>query len=229
MYEWLEREFLPLKLASPPETIMQIIDNAIRYWNNNSGHKIVEMYDYDSNAAGGGRVWVSKNFKNVVDVYPAAVTEWIWYNNPMWSLLGVTILDNITSDLILLQEAFRNYRVYVGSQFDWTFIRDQGSDLEHGGILMLKNVPMTAEKICVVGTKYIEITEDIKSEYITDWLLKYSKALLKMTEGNTLRKSSIVGVANDGQELMNEGKEEKRELEERLGKDGRWCAFGRRF
>ena len=229
MLEWLEKEFLPLKLASPPETIMQIIDNSIRYWNNNSGHKIVEMYEYNSSAQGGGVVAVSKNFKNVVDVYPARIAEWIWYNNPMWTLLGVTILDNVTSDLILLQEAFRNYRVYVGAQFDWTFVKDQGSDDDHGGWLYMKNVPVPSDRICVVGTKYITIGEDIKSDYINDWLLRYSKSLLKMAEGNTLRKSSIVGVVNDGQELMNEGKEEKLELEDKLGKDGRWCAFGRRF
>jgi len=52
---------------------------------------------------------------------------------------------------------------------------------------------------------------------------------VKKAEGNTLRKSDIIGVKNDGQQLYDEGENERKELEERLATEGRWVVFARRF
>jgi hypothetical protein len=71
--------------------------------------------------------------------------------------------------------------------------------------------------------------EDVVSSYLLDFLLFYTKALVKINEGNILRKSSIVGINNDGQALVTEGKEEKKDLEEKLMRESRWCVIGRRF
>ena len=68
-----------------------------------------------------------------------------------------------------------------------------------------------------------------KDDYILDWILNYAKALLKQIEGNTLRKSSIIGINNDGQQLLNEGLDAQKELQESLSRDGRWLAFAKRF
>jgi len=81
----------------------------------------------------------------------------------------------------------------------------------------------------VVGTKRIIEGEDITSEYLLDWILQYSKAQVKMIEGNTLRKSGAINIKNDGQELMNEGKEEVEALQKRLTTEGRWVAFARKY
>jgi hypothetical protein len=69
---------------------------------------------------------------------------------------------------------------------------------------------------------------DIKNEYVLDWILQYSRALLKITEGRLLRKGDIISVKNDGQELVNEGEKEKEKCEHKLSVDGRWFAFARR-
>lgn len=221
---WIKTEFKPLTLATPDPTIQQAVDNSIRYWNTNSGYKIFEMYDY---AGGQARVQVSAQFKTVVQVYPATTTTWIWQDHPLWTLLGITILDNVTSDLIMMSEAFRNYRVYVGTDFRWTYVKSD--DPAVGGYLYIINIPVECERVCAVGTKRILPDEDIKSEYILDWILRFTKAQVKMIEGNTLRKSDIIGVRNDGQQLFDEGKDEQTELQEKLAKDGRWVALAQRF
>ena len=76
--------------------------------------------------------------------------------------------------------------------------------------------------------KRITNTETIQDEYILDWILNYSKALLKIIEGNTLRKSDIIGIKNDGADLVNEGVTDKKELQESLGRDSRWVCLARR-
>jgi hypothetical protein len=74
----------------------------------------------------------------------------------------------------------------------------------------------------VVGTKRIVENEDIKDEFIIDWLLNYTKSLVKMAEGNTLRKAGTIGLTNDGEQLVTEGKEEATTLQDKLRKEGVW-------
>ena len=220
---WLVQEFQPLTLATVTDTIDQMIDNSFRYWNTHSAHKILRMYD----SAGEGKpVTLDTDIKNVLKVYPASSAGWVLEDHPLWSLLGVTILDNLTSDLIMLAESYRNYKIYLGKDFTWTFAKSE--DPSVGGQLFLLHVPSGSDRVCVAGAKRILATEDVKEEHILDWLLNYSKALLKLAEGNILRKSDIIGVNNDGQVMVDEGVKEKEELQKRLAAEGRWAAFGKR-
>ena len=220
---WIRQEFAPLTLATPELTLQQIVENAVRYWNTHSAYRITTMFDY---TPGETFVQLNTQFKSVVEVLPARKSTWIWSDHPLWTLLGITVIDNVTGDLIMLSESFRNYRIYVGADMRWQFERSE--DPNTPGKLFLTNVPSGVEALAVVGTKRITIDEDIKQEYILDWLLQYMKALTKQSEGNILRKSSIINIKNDGQEMMNEGKEEMKMLKEALAKEGRWTAFLRR-
>jgi len=221
--EWIRREFEPISLATTEDAVSQFIDNSIRYFNTHSAFKFFEMYDY-SDAL--NRIQLSTSFKSVVSVYPATTTTWIWEDHPLWTILGLTILDNITEDLIMMSSAFQNYRLYVGSNFAWKYVKSD--DPSTGGYLYIVNMPVQTDRICVVGTMRVFKVDDITSEYILDWILSYTKAQVKMAEGNTLRKSGLIGVKNDGQELFEEGKNEKTDLQDRLAKDGRWCLLARR-
>ena len=126
-----------------------------------------------------------------------------------------------------MSAAYRNYKIYIGKDFRWTHIKSSNPEVESE--LYVQSVPSRADRLAVVGTKRIRSTEDITGEYINNWILLYTKSLIKKIEGNTLRKSSIVGITNDGQELYNEGKTEAIELQDNLHKDGRWFTFARRF
>lgn len=221
--DWLQGEFKPLELATPLATQEQCVENAIRYWNTHSGYKISDVYSYTS---GTKRVQLDTGFKTVVNVYPTKAATWIWKDNPLWSLMGMMVLDNVTTDLIIMTEAFRNYKLYVGMDMRWTYRKSDDPSI--GGYLYVINIPSASQSIFVVGTKRITANEDIKPEPILDWILNYSKALLRIIEGNTLRKSSIIEVKNDGQELVNEGKEEVKELKEELASSGRWVALAKR-
>jgi hypothetical protein len=130
-----------------------------------------------------------------------------------------------------MSEAFRNYRYYIGTDFHFYFDRNHNPDgtNQFGGYLYLTNLPQNTTKIAVVGTKRILPNEDITSEYLLEWILEYSKAQVKMFEGNTLRKSDAIGVKNDGQSLMTEGKEAVEALQKRLQEEGRWVSFTRKF
>ena len=223
---WLEAEFAPLTLATPDATIFQIVENAIRYWNTHSAYKISRVYDYDSTNSK-YRIQMDTDFKNVVEVYPTGSTSWIWNDHPMFSLLGLTILDNVTSDLILMSEAFRNYKTYVGTKFSWHF--EKSNDASVGGYLYVDNMQSSATNLFVVGTKRIRSTDSIEDDYILDWILNYSKALLQQIEGNTLRKADIIGIRNDGADMITEGKQRQDELKESLAKEGRWACLAARF
>jgi hypothetical protein len=225
---WIKTEFQPVTLATPDETILQVIDNAIRYWNTHSAFKIIDMKDA---VPGTPRVQLGAEWKNVVRVYPSTTPDWILQNHPLWTLLGITIIDNLTSDLVMMSEAFRNYRYYIGTDFHFYFDRNHNPDATsgYGGYLYLVNLPQNTTAIAVVGTKRIVPGEDITSEYLLDWLLKYSKAQVKMIEGNTLRKSDAIGVRNDGQVLVNEGKADVDALQKQLVTEGRWVSFTRKW
>ena len=331
--DWLKSEFSAVQLATTNETLSQIVDNTIRYWNTHSAYKWVRMYTLSNlemendkigladgerltysltttyqgvlasngisiqievgestititddgagvlsgtyetvgditgtivyasgvitlafpvapnedssfratyyfvaqgatsaapNTSGGGTaVPIPPEFKNVSEVYPAVSPQLLWQDNTLWKLFGITILDNVTSDLIMMTQAFQNYQIYVGTDFRWTYNRSESPD-EYGQLLYTGN-PYNNARICVVGSKKILPNEDIKGEHILDWLLYYAKGLLKMCEGNMLRKADIIGVRNDGQQLYNEGKEEKTYMEKRLSEEGRWLVMGRRM
>lgn len=68
--------------------------------------------------------------------------------------------------------------------------------------------------------------------YEYDWIIEYASALAKITLGRIRSKfpsfSSIgnIGISLDGSELIGEGKEEKRELEERLRKEESSLGYG---
>lgn len=218
---WLATEFKPLTLITPTPTILQQIENAIRYWNTHSAYKIGDVYDYI-----GDRVQIDTNFKSVVDVIPTEVPAWIWNSHPLWTLTGITVLDNVTSDLILMSEAFRNYQTYVGTNFRWTF--QKSDDPTVGGYLYCVNIPRQADSVFVIGTKRILPAEDIVTEPILDWILQYSKALLKQIEGNTLRKTAIIDTPIDGQAMIDEGREDQKDLQEKLAKNSRWVVFIKR-
>lgn len=220
---WLAQEFLPLTLATPAATLRQIVDNAVRYWNTHSGYKITTMFAVPTD---GQAVTLNTQFKSVVQVYPSSTTTWIWNDHPLWTMLGITVLDNVTGDMILMSEAFRNYRIYVGTDFRYTYQKSE--DPLVGGKLYAINVPSGVTHLAVVGTKRIVPGETIKVEYILDWVLAYSKALLKQIEGNTLRKSEIIGIKTDGGDFLREGTEEQKDLKEALAKDGRWVAIVKR-
>jgi len=226
---WVKTEFKPVMLATPDETILQVVDNAIRYWNTHSAFKIIEMVENVS--PGVPRVALNSNFKNVVRVYPSTTPDWILQNHPLWTLLGITIIDNLTADLVMMSEAFRNYRYYIGTDFKFYFDRNDNPDATNGngGYLYVTNLPQNTTAVAVVGTKRILPDEDITSEYLLDWILKYVKAQVKMIEGNTLRKSGAINIKNDGQELMNEGKDEVKTLQKQLMDEGRWVSFTRKF
>ena len=224
MAQWLETEFKPVTLATPQPTVLQIIKTTFRYWNSHAAYRHMVAYDF---TASGGAVTIDKEFKTVVQLWPNNATPHTWVNFPAWNLLGISVLDNITSDMILMTEAFRNYRQYVSANLQFHF--EAGATPDDDGKLYIQNWPQGATKALVVGSRRFADDVDITNEYVLEWMLSYSKALLKMQEGNTLRKSSIINVNNDGQELVNEGKEEKAELQQRLLEEGRWVMFGRRM
>jgi hypothetical protein len=224
--EWITQEFAPLQLSIGDDTKNQMIENALRYLNTNSAFRQVVMV---SNANGTAKVQIPPIIKTVVKVYPSSESLTILTNYPTWSLLGIAILDNATSDLIMMTEAFKNYKYYLGSDFRWTY--ERSDDSEVGGYLYVSNFPSNSTAMCVVGTKrfYLDEVNEIKDDFALVWLLAYIKALVKMAEGNVLRKADIIGVRNDGQELYNEGKEEKEKLEDKLSDTGRWIAFSQRI
>jgi len=224
--DWIKKEFEPLELIVAQEddsVIEQQIENAIRYWNTHSAFKISGIYTY---AAGTKRVQLDAAFKGVVDVLPTRNTSNFLDNHPVWTLTGITVLDNVTSDLIMMSEAFRSYRIYVGTNFRFAY--QKSDDPLVGGYLYCVNVPNGTHSIMVIGTKRITKNEDITNTYILDWILYYAKALVKQQEGNLLRKSMIIDTPLDGQTLVDEGREEQKLLKEALQKDGRWVIFMKR-
>jgi len=215
---WIKKEFSPLQLIIAQiddSVIEQQVENAIRYWNTHSAYKITGIYDY---APGTKRVQLDPQFKGVVDVLPTSMPGYLWNSHPLWTLVGMTVLDNVTSDLILMSEAFRSYRIYVGTNFRFYYHK---SDIPTvGGYLYCTNVPTGVSSVMVIGTKRITVDEDIQNSYILDWILYYTKALVKQIEGNVLRKTMIIDTPLDGQSLINEGREEQKDLQEQLQRDG---------
>jgi len=215
--DWVKTEFHPLTLATPDATLVQLASNALRYWNTHSAYKATRMYNYASPAV---TCTIDTDIKTVVSVYPSVLTENLFSDHPMWVLLGFITLDKWTQDLMLLSHTYEGYKIYLGSDFRWTF--ERSGDPSVGGKIYIQNAPTDATKLMVVGTKRIVENEDIKDEFIIDWLLNYTKSLVKMAEGNTLRKAGTIGLPNDGEQLVTEGKEEATTLQDKLRKEGVW-------
>ena len=222
---WIADEFQPRTLAIPDATVEQMVDNAVRYWNTHSAYKIGQMVTY---ASGQARAQVSSEFKSIASAFPNRNANWIWNEYPTYSLAGIAVLDNIRTDMIMASEAFRTFNIYVGANFRWNFVENH-DDPTTGGYLYCKNVPTGTTALFVVGTKRIQAGDDLDSQHINDWLLYYTKALVKQAEGHALRAAAIVlpnGI--DGQQLYGEGREEMKELQEKLAKESRWVTFVRR-
>ena len=186
--------------------------------------QVIANYEYSGGNA--KKVAVDPQYKMISKVYPAIDTNYIWADYSFWTLLGKTVMDN-TMDMIALSTAYKNYAIYIGADFRWTF--EKPSNPTQNGFLYITNMPQQATRLCLLGAKRILADEDIESEHILAWLLYYSKALLKMTEGNTLRKADIINVRNDGDRLVQEGVIEAKDLEVKLAAEGRWLALARRF
>ena len=221
---WIENEFSPRTLAISTDTLRQIYNNAVRYWNTHSAYKISQMVDWGAET----RIQLSAEFKQVAQVYPNRTANWIWNDFPTWSLAGIAVMDNIRTDIILATEAFKTFNIYVGANFRWWF-EDNQDNPTTGGYLYIRNAPTGSSAFFVVGTKRILSNEVIRSDHIIDWLFYYGKALVKQAEGHQLRAANLVlpnGI--DGQQIYNEGREEAQDMRKRLAEEGRWVAFIRR-
>jgi hypothetical protein len=220
---WLTTQIAPLTAATPTTTIEQVIDNAVAFWNTHAGFAIITMFE---TPASGEAVQLNAQFKDVVEVWPSNTTGWVFNNHPLWTLTGIQLLDNITGDMIMLSEAFRNYQVYIGSDMRFTYTRS--NEPEVGGMLSLINVPIGSEQIAVRGLKRITATEQITDEHIVDWILNYAWALFKIIEGHTLRTAEIADIKTPGRDYVKEGYDEKKALEEQLAYEGRWVTLAQR-
>jgi hypothetical protein len=217
--DWIVQSFMPVHLSLPNETLDQIIDATILYWNTHSGYKIVRMFSVTADA-NTTQVQLSADIKTVIHCYPSAMVEELFSNHPMWVLLGFITLDRYTEDLMLLSNTFENYKIYLGNDFRWKWIRSDDSTV--GGWLYLQQTPRGASKVAVVGTKRILVGEDITDEFIYNWIREHARSRVKIFEGNVLRKAVIIGISNDGESMVTEGKAECLALEEALRKESRW-------
>lgn len=220
---WIITEFKPNTLAIGAEVIDQQVDNAIRYFNTHSAYTITKMFDVN---AGQVVLDLSTDISAVSRVYPSTMQEELFSNHPMWVLLGFITLDRFTTDLIQLSHAFEGYRVYLGTDFKWKFLKSD--DPTEAPKLFLENIPRGSSKLAVVGLKRIVADTDITEEFLLDWLLRYTKALVKINEGNVLRKAAMIGISNDGDDMMREGMDEKSELQKELRQSSRWSLLGKR-
>ena len=218
---WINTEFAPLTLATPAATIAQQVENAIVYWNTHSAHRIAVMATLNAY-----RVQMPTSVKGVYDVMPAQETAWILRDHPLWTLVGIQVLDNVTSDLIIMSEAYRNYRQYTGTNFTWHW--ERSDDPAVGGYLYVINMPAATTRMCVICTKRILPGEDITSEHIYNWVRRYAKALVRCIEGNTLRKAGLIQAPNDGADMIREGLDEIKELKAELSVEGRWAVMAKR-
>jgi hypothetical protein len=128
-----------------------------------------------------------------------------------------------------MAESFNTFKTYIGGDLRWKFVgSDTPEEAATPPYLYLSAVPSGTVKCCVIGTKRILKNEDITNEYIIDWLTKYIWALVKRTEGTLYRKGNLIGATNDGQQLYDEGENERKELEARLALEARWIVFAKR-
>jgi len=225
---WLNTRYLPLQYSIPWNTRMNLVEDAIRYWNTHSAFPHLEMVDVSSSSTSGS-VQASSNLKSVVKVYPAQNPHpgFLWEDHPMWSLLGMTVLDNVTTTLIEMASAFAAMRVYIGSDFNWKCL--PSFDPDEGPYVVWEHKPSGVTQLCLLGLYRIREVDNVVSQHILDWIIEYSHALFLIAEGNVLRKASVIGLNNDGNQMIQEGKEKKEKLEQRLVEEGRWVVMGKRI
>lgn len=216
--DWIKTDYAPLTFSLPDETILQFIDNSIRYFNAHSGYKIVREVTVTGN-----KMVLDPEIKTVVQVWPSMQTTNLQYGDPSWSLLGIQSINNLTSDIIQLNEAYKLYRNYLGA--DFRFYWKRSDDPKVGGTLFLENLSSQASNIEIVGTKRIMEDEDVTQEYIVNWLLLASKAQVKMAEGNALRKGELIGLKTDGASYIDEGQKLWDEMKSDLEKNSRWVSL----
>jgi len=223
MVDWIKNEFAPRTMAVSDSVINQQLDNAIRYFNTYSGYKISQTVDW---VGGDGRIQVSEEFKQVVDVIPGQATTWLLKDHPMLSLLGISVLDNVTSDLILMTESFKMYRTYMGADFNWHW--EKSEDPTVGGYLYVKRPPAGTSTLTLVGTKRIRPSESITQEFLQDWILRYAKALTMIIEGQAIRIGKAIGISQDGDDFVREGREDATKLKDELKRNGMWVLLVKR-
>lgn len=220
---WIYGEFAPTTLAIGQVAVDQQSRNAVRYWNTHSAYKITKMFDY----AGQDSIELTADIKNVAKVYPSIVEDTLLQTNPIGTLLGFVTLDSMTTDLIMQINAMEGYRIYMGQDFRYRYERSTNQAVTPGR-LYVQNVPRGATKLAVVGLKWILDDEDITDDFILDWILQYTLALTKVKEGNTLRKAQIIGIQNDGEQMLQEGLDAVKDLQEKLSRESQWALLATR-
>lgn len=76
-----------------------------------------------------------------------------------------------------------------------------------------------ANSVATVLFKYQFDPEDANFDftgYAQDWILRYSTALIKIAEGTITRKSKSVDMDSDGDQLVEDGKQEQQKLEDEI-------------
>ena len=219
---WLRTDYAPLVYSQPDDTILQNITNVIRYWNTHSAYPRLQMYPSPSTS-----VQIDPHFKNVTYIYPNLQQSQVALADPTWTLLGVQVMNYLSADLIAINEGYKGYQTYFGTDFKWYFV--QSDDPTVGGTIYLQNVSFMAARMAVLGTMRILPGDDIVAESILEWVLAGCKAQTRMIEGNLLRKADIIGIRNDGQQMIEESKQEWTDLKEQLAKEGRWLSLATRI
>jgi len=225
---WIKTDYAPLQYAQPDATLIQNINQVIYYWNTHSGHRVLEMY----NATSAGPysqtcITLNPEIKTVTEVLPSSQVYQVALADPTWTLLGIQVMNYMSADLIAINEGYKNYQVYLGNDFRWTF--EPSQDPSIGGQLFIQSLPAPATACAVVGTFRILPGTNITSEHILDAILRGSIAYCKIKEGNVLRKAMSINVKTDGQEMLNENTEVWEAWKKELFQNSRWVALAQRI
>lgn len=220
--DWIIRSFDPIALATPGDTLSQIVDEVIDYWNTHSAYKISAFLPTSNNV-----ITLPLEFKVVESIHPNVQQVQMLQDFPNTLLLGMTVLDNLTTDTILLSEGYKNYRTYMGGQLAFQEIRSEDPTVANR--IVVNNLNRACTDVFVVGAKRILPGEDIKQLCIYEWVRRYARAKVKQREGEVLRKAKTIGVDNDGDSMVTEGLAEQEKLAVELGEQGRWLLLGSRF
>jgi len=222
--DWIRNNYLPIQLATATETMEQHVDTTIRYWNTHSAYSILRNVDVSYTDK---FKEVPTDIKTVVEVMPNDFQDDYFANHPMYILLGYVTLDRFTQDFILISNTYEAYRRFLNADFKWNFQRTE--DPAVGGTIYFQNIPRAVTKMTINGLKRILPEEDIKDEHILEWILEYSRALVEISEGVILRKSGMIGIQNDGTDLVQEGTTKVDALQERLRQEARWAVLATRI
>lgn len=222
IYDWLTRSFDPMVLSTPKESVEQLIEECVDYWNTHSAYKLNVFMPVTNKV-----ITLPLEMKMVESIHPNVQQVQLLQDFPNTLLLGMTVLDNLTTDTILLSEGYKNYRTYMGGQLAWQEIRSEDPTVP--GRVVINNLNTACTDVLVVGAKRILPLEDVKQIAIVEWLRRYARAKLQVREGQTLRKAKVVGVDADGAEMVTEGNTEILKLEKELEVNGRWMVMGSRF